>query len=251
VKPAGVPEPATIHNHFEDDLDDLRARLTLHDETVAIPGSNRILTITRPSDTDALLDQAAGDPEQNLPYWSELWPSGIALAAAILEQPDLVRSLPVLELGTGLGLTAIAALEAGADLIVTDYSPESLVLASANARRNTGREPRTVQMNWRDPDQALLDEFPDGFPVVLAADVLYERRDIQPLLSLFDRLVALGGLLWLAEPGRPPASIFLETASRQGWTFDTTTSRGPWPDPKDEDVIARVHQMRRRGQITP
>ena len=251
MKPAGVPEPATIHNHFEDDLDDLRARLILHDETVDIPGSNRILTITRPSDTDALLDQAAGDPEQNLPYWSELWPSGIALAAAILEQPDLVRSLPVLELGTGLGITAIAALEAGADLIVTDYSPESLVLASANSRRNTGREPRTVQMNWRDPDQALLDEFPDGFPVVLAADVLYERRDIQPLLSLFDRLVALGGLLWLAEPGRPPASIFLETASRQGWTFDTTTSRGPWPDPKDEDVIARVHQMRRRGQITP
>ena len=24
--------------------------------------------------------RAAGDPEQNLPYWAEIWPSGIALA---------------------------------------------------------------------------------------------------------------------------------------------------------------------------
>lgn len=250
VVTASPDNPATAPN-FDPRLAALRTRLALHDETVVIPGANRELAITRPSDTDALLDQAAGDPEQNLPYWAELWPSGIALAAAIFEQPDLVRGLPVLELGTGLGITAIAALDAGADLVVTDYSPESLVLASANTLRNTGREPQTHQMNWRDPETALLAGHPDGFPVVLAADVLYERRDIDPLLSLFERLVAPGGLLWLAEPGRPPASIFLESASRQGWTFSTITCHGPWPDPKDQDVIARVHQMRRRLPNTP
>lgn len=243
--------PPSTASDGETLLAGLRARFALHDEVVSIPGTDHSVLITRPSDTGALLDQAADDPEQNLPYWSELWPSGIALAAAIAQQPDLVRGLPVLELGTGLGITAIAALKAGADLIVTDYSPESLVLAAVNTRRNGGRSARAVQMNWRDPDQALLDEFPGGFPVVLAADVLYERRDIQPLLSLFNRIVAPGGLLWLAEPGRPPASIFLEGASRQGWTFSTTTCNGPWPDPKDQDVIARVHQMRRRAPITP
>jgi hypothetical protein len=82
---------------------------------------------------------------------------------------------------------------------------------------------------------------------VLAADVLYERRDIEPLLELFDRIVAPDGVLWLAEPGRPPASIFLESASRQGWSFSTSTWRGPWPDPNDADVVARVHQLRRRS----
>jgi predicted nicotinamide N-methyase len=227
-------------------LERLRSRLTLHDDVVTIPGTDRAVTITRPSDTDALLDLASGDPEQNLPYWAELWPSGIALAAAIHEHPESVRGQPVLELGSGLGLTAIAALDAGADLLATDYAEESLTLTRANSLRNTGREPRTLRMNWRDPDPALLDGHPNGFPVVLAADVLYERRDIAPLLALFNRIVAPGGLLWLAEPGRPPASIFLETASRQGWTFSTSTSRGPWPDPADSEVVARVHQMRRR-----
>jgi predicted nicotinamide N-methyase len=242
--PRGPAAPVAVR--VEAHLERLRARLALQDEVVTIPGTERAVTITRPSDTDALLDQASGDPEQNLPYWAELWPSGIALAAAITAQPEAVRGRPVLELGSGLGLTAIAALEAGADLLATDYAEESLILTRANSLRNTGREPRTLRMNWRDPDPALLDDYPAGYPVVLAADVLYERRDIAPLLDLFDRIVAPGGLLWLAEPGRPPASIFLESASRQGWTFTTSTSRGPWPDPSDSEVVARVHQMRRR-----
>ena len=237
-----APLAARVEAH----LARLRARFSLHDEVVTIPGTDRSVTITRPSDTDALLDQASGDPEQNLPYWAELWPSGIALAAAIYAFPEAVREQSTLELGSGLGLTAIAALEAGADLLATDYAEESLILTRANSLRHIGREPRTLRMNWRDPDPALLDGHPDGYTVVLAADVLYERRDIAPLLDLFDRIVAPGGLLWLAEPGRPPASIFLESASRQGWTFTTSTSRGPWPDPADSEVVARVHQMRRR-----
>jgi predicted nicotinamide N-methyase len=221
--------------------------LELRDETVTIPGTDVSLLVTRPADIDALLDRTTDDPEQNLPYWAELWPSGIALAAAILENPEIVRGKAVLELGSGVGITAAIALEAGADLLATDYAPESLVLTNVTSLRHAGTEPRTLQVNWRRPSPALLADFPDGYPVVLAADVLYERRDIEPLLELFDRIVAPDGVLWLAEPGRPPASIFLETASRQGWTFSTTTWHGPWPDPNDTDVVARVHQLRRRS----
>ena len=43
--------------------------------------------ISRPVDYDRLIDDAAADPEQNLPYWAELWPSGVALAAKIACDP--------------------------------------------------------------------------------------------------------------------------------------------------------------------
>lgn len=228
-------------------LTQLRASIDLRDDQVTIPGSDVSLLVTRPADTDALLNLAAGDPEQNLPYWAELWPSGIALAAAIIADPDMVRGKPVLELGCGVGITAAIALAAGADLLATDYAPESLLLTRITALRHGGVEPNTMQLNWRQPAAELLASHPTGYPVVLAADVLYERRDIQPLLDLFDRIVAPGGVLWLAEPGRPPASIFLETASRQGWSFTSSTWAGPWPDPGDADVVARVHQLRRRS----
>src|SRR5215207_1919981 len=139
--------------------------------------------ITRPVDYDRLIDDAAADPEQNLPYWAELWPSGIALAAKIARDPAIVQGSRVLELGCGLGVTAIAAMRAGADLLVTDYSPEALAICSLNAVEQAGVEPETLRVNWRDTG-ARLDDAGDGFPVVLAADVLYERRDVDPLLAL-------------------------------------------------------------------
>ncbi len=49
------------------------------------------------------------------------------------------------------------------------------------------------------------------FALVLAADVLYERRNVALMLSL---LPALGDEVWLADPGRSFAEAFLEQAPR-------------------------------------
>ena len=48
---------------------------------------------------------------------------------------------------------------------------------------------------------------------MLAADVLYERRNVAPLLDLLPRL---GGEVWLADPGRAPAEQFLAGVA-EGW----------------------------------
>jgi predicted nicotinamide N-methyase len=214
----------------------------LQEDLVTIPGSPKTIRVIRPASIDQLLDQAASDPEQHLPYWSELWPSGIALAALIRRQPDLVRGKQVLELGAGVGITAAMGLACGAELIATDYAPESLILTQLTCLRYCGREPRTARVNWRDPAEPLL----DGsvlFPVVLAADVLYERRDIGPLLDLMERIVAPGGMFVLAEPGRNPARTFLEQATERGWRGDHSSFPGPWPDPKDEGVVVRIQKQ--------
>lgn len=227
-------------------LHEARSIGPLVEETVEIPGTNRWMAIVRPADIDALLEHLVDDPEQNLPYWAEIWPSGIALAAAIAREPELVRGRRVLELGSGIGITAALALDAGADLIATDYAAESLLLTRLTCRRFAGSEPETHQLNWRAPLPDTIAIPPDGFPVVLAADVLYERRDIAPLLDLAGRLVAPDGVLWLAEPGRPPAAAFLERAHDRGWAIRSFSCAGPWPDPKDAGVIARVHVLQRK-----
>jgi predicted nicotinamide N-methyase len=212
---------------------------------VVLPWNDVQINIQQPVSYDRLLTAAARDPEQNLPYWATIWPSGIALADAILQQPDALVQQPVLELGCGLGVTAIAALAAGADLIVTDYSPESLLLCRVNTLINIGHEPRTLWLNWRKPSAVLMSQAP--FPVVLAADILYERRDVEPLLTLVEQLVAPGGLLWLAEPGRPPAQQFVAAAIAAGWRDKATQHHGPWPDPQDQGVMVNLHRLRRRG----
>lgn len=220
-------------------------------ENVSVPGVDLPLRVTRPTNTNLLLDQIAADPEQNLPYWAELWPSGIALAAAIAAQPELVAGVRCLELGSGVGITAALAIANSAHLLATDYAPESLMLTRITSLRHAGKEPETIQMNWREVagQSRLLTDGP--FPVVLAADVLYERRDIEPLLDLIERIVAPDGLFWLAHPGRPPARVFLERAQARGWAGSMTEYVGPWPDPADAMVVAYVHALRRENASNP
>lgn len=217
----------------------------LKEARFSLPESGLKLRIALPENFEPLLDAAASDPEQNLPYWAEIWPSGIALADEILAHPEMVRGLKVLEIGSGLGVTAIAALQAGAELTVADYSPESLSLCRFNTANNMGREPHTFQINWRDPSAELRRRAGDGFPVVLAADVLYEKRDIEPMFELIEWLVASDGLFWLAEPGRSVAERFHERVTDSGWQDQMSFHAGPWPDPRDFNVAVTVHQLRR------
>ena len=218
-------------------------------EAVPLPWSGRRLAITRPTNMDELLDRIAADPEQNLPYWAELWPSGIALADAILREPGTVRGVRTLELGCGAGVTAAAAILAGADLTVTDYAADALTLCRSNALVNAGAEPAAaIRLNWRRLDLDFLASVGSGYPVVLAADALYETRDIEPLLTMASRTVAPGGMLWLAEPGRAVAARFLEAARAAGWHGPSTQHPGPWPDPADEGVVVGLHRLHRPPQ---
>lgn len=217
-------------------------------DEVAIPGTDITVTVTRPIDTDRLLDQIADDPEQNLPYWSEIWPSGIALGADIVRHPERIRGRRVLELGSGVGITAAIAVQHGADLTVSDYAPESLLLTEMTVLRHAGQSPRAVwRINWRGPEiEDIARE--SRFDVVLGADLLYERRDIEPLIAAVDTLLAPDGALWLAEPGRVPASIFLEGLEARGWTVESSCWEGPWPDPKDAGITAHTHWIRRPSE---
>lgn len=213
--------------------------------SVPLPLTETSVTVTYPTDTDLLLDHVSGDAEQNLPYWAEIWPSGIALAAAIDQQPGRVRNLNILELGCGMGITAAVAVRHGAQLTITDYAPEALALTRLTSLRHAGLEPeRARRLNWRRDD--LTDILEHGpFDVVLAADVLYERRDIEPLLRAIEMLVKPSGALWLAEPGREPAKTFLVNLAARGWIRETSRWRGPWPNPEDAEVIVHSHWLMR------
>ena len=106
--------------------------LDLVEEIVPLP--ERELSILRPRSSEALLDESAFEHEEFLPYWAELWPSGVALARMLSGRA--LRGARTLELGCGLALPSIAAALAGARVVATDWSPDALELAELNAARN-------------------------------------------------------------------------------------------------------------------
>jgi predicted nicotinamide N-methyase len=196
-----------------------------------IPLRGRELRVLRPRDSEALLDEHAFEQEEFLPYWAELWPSGVALARAVA-----VRGLGgrrVVELGCGLGLPSIAAALAGGRVLATDWSAAAVARAAANAERN-GASIDTLVCSWTAPGP-IVERGP--WDVVLASDVLYERRDVEPLLDLLPRLLAPRGEAWIADPGRPPAAGFLERAAER---FAVRTTRAP------EIPQGGVHRLMRR-----
>jgi len=189
-------------------------------ETVVEVGG-RGLALLHPPDAEALLSEEAFAREEFLPYWAELWPSGLALAREVTGRP--LAGARVLELGCGLGLPSLAAARAGADVLATDWAPDAIALLERNAERN-GIRLETAAASWTAP-APLAERGP--WDLVLAADVLYERRNAEALLDLLPRLVARAegaassGEILLAEPGRPPAAAFL-AAARERWQVTTT-----------------------------
>src|SRR4051794_26779251 len=165
-----------------------------------IPLRGRDLRVLRPRDSEALLDEHAFEQEEFLPYWAELWPSGVALARAIADRS--LRGARVLELGCGLGLPSLAAALGGGRVLATDWSPAAVELLGENAARNGARLEFEV-VRWEQPD-ALLARAP--WDLVLAADVIYERRNVGVLADLLPRL---GGEVLFADPGRPALDEFL------------------------------------------
>jgi predicted nicotinamide N-methyase len=181
----------------------------LVEESVALRGV--ALQVLRPRDAEALLDDHAFEHEEYLPYWAELWPSGVALARRVAVRA--LRGARVLELGCGLGLPSLAAALAGGRVLATDWSPQAIELLEQNAARN-GAVLETALVDWASP-QAIVERAP--WDIVLAADVLYERRNVPLLLELLPRLLDSRGELWLADPGRAPADTLLEGLA-EGWT---------------------------------
>jgi len=167
----------------------------------------RDLVVLRPRDADALIDEHAFEHEEFLPYWAELWPSGLALARRVAVRA--LHGARTLELGCGLGLPSLAAALAGGRVLATDWSAQAISLLRDNAERN-GIALEAERADWSAPDP-LVARAP--WDLVLGADLLYERRNADLLLPLLARLLGPASELWLADPGRPPAGPFLEAAA--------------------------------------
>ncbi len=193
-------------DQFEDDL---RRRFVTREEIFNHAGC--CLELLMPSATDDLLDEAEFARDERIPYWAELWPAARALARYLLESPLPSRGR-VLELGCGLALPSLVLLGRGADVVATDYYDEALFFARANARRNGLPPLPTVLLDWRSPPADL-----GRFETVVAADVLYEERNIALLQAALAALLADEGEVLLADPDRKHLPAFMAAMQGSGW----------------------------------
>jgi predicted nicotinamide N-methyase len=194
------------------------------------------------ADTNALLDAITPEEfarDERLPYWAEIWASGIALAEWCLEGRSLAGKR-VLDLGCGVGIAGIAAARSGAEVVLADYEPDALAFARHNAARNLpGILPEFRLLDWRLPAPA------DRFAAILGADVIYERGNFLPLLETFERLLLPDGEVILSDPQRQTAGPFLELAREWGYAADASTVHVTH---RERDAEITIHRLRKSGK---
>jgi predicted nicotinamide N-methyase len=215
-----------LNASYADGVRAREAHADLVEEIVTLPGGE--MGVLRPRDSEDLLVDEAFEHEEFLPYWAELWPSGVALARELAGRS--LRGARTLELGCGLGLPSLAAARAGGRVMATDWSPAAIDLLVRNAER-LSVSLETLVCDWSRPDP-LVARAP--WDLVLASDVLYERRNGAALLPLLPRLVGARGEIMIADPRRQAADEFLGAASQR---FEVrTTSHG----------LVSIHRLRMR-----
>ena len=169
--------------------------------TTEIDIGNDRFSIVHPRNAEELIDEAAFNRDERLPYWADVWPSSIALARAVRAMKG--NGLSLLELGCGVGLVTSAALRAGFEVTASDYYDDSLAFTRLNAESNASREPHVMHLDWRQLPNAI-----PAFDLVVGADVLYERAYGPVVARTIATTLAERGRAMIADPGRVGAPEF-------------------------------------------
>jgi predicted nicotinamide N-methyase len=135
------------------------------------------------------------------PYWAYPWPGGIALARLVLDHPEMVAGARVLDLGTGGGITAMAAVLAGAaEVVANDRDPWAIGTARLAAERQ-GLVLTPLLAELTEGGMAGGDRAGE-YDLVLCGDLYYERRVAPWIRAFLDAARAGGARVLAADAGR-------------------------------------------------
>jgi predicted nicotinamide N-methyase len=128
------------------------------------------------------------------PFWAFAWAGGQALARYVMDQPETVRGKSVLDVASGSGLVAIAAMKAGAaSALAADIDAFAAHAAVLNAALN-------------DVVVATSDADPVGAPtdaeIILVGDLFYDRDLAPRVLEWLIAQQSAGKTVLIGDPGR-------------------------------------------------
>lgn len=187
-----------------------RSFVRRHTQLLPVPGLEdiRLLLADEALPLWRAVQLETGDPDAPIPYWAFAWGGGLAICRYLRDHPDAVAGRRILDLASGSGLCAIAALAAGAETATAvDVDARAAAAIELNARANG----RRVTVIRRD----ILDEDPPDVDIVLAGDCWYEARLADRVLPWLRRARGRGIDVLVGDPGRTylPTAELIEVAA--------------------------------------
>jgi len=176
------------------------------------------------------------DPQNifnDFPLWIKIWEASIILAdylAGLRVEPDK----RFLEIGCGVGLVGIVASAFGHHVTATEYNPDALNFARANALLNKASNIEIKEMNWNKP------QIQGSFNTIIGSEITYKESNFQPILNLFRTYLNDCGEIILAEGMRKTSMEFMR---RMGDSFDIKAQKKVFRS-KEKEIMVMLCRMR-------
>ncbi|BBM99218.1 hypothetical protein MPTK1_1g19660 [Marchantia polymorpha subsp. ruderalis] len=126
-----------------------------------------------------------------------VWPGAELLAEYLLQRRSQMKGLSVIELGAGLGLTGLLCARLCEHVVITDYNDTILKVMQMNVDHqvSTGALPvssaEVQKLDWSVDEHldSILEKHPQGFDLVMGADICYQRSYVPLLFRTIRRLL--------------------------------------------------------------
>jgi predicted nicotinamide N-methyase len=171
---------------------------------------------------DALIASEKTNPaliDERIPYWTELWPSAIALSKFIIKNASLLKYKQVIEIGAGLALPSLVASPFCNSITTTDYIQDALHFAQRNSVLNKINNIKFELLDWRN-----IKENHTKYDIILASDIAYEKRFFADLPKALLSLMHDDSIAILTEPNRLFAKPFIDDLGKY---FSIQSSQSP------------------------
>ncbi len=195
-----------------------------------IPQNSKLFTLQskkgtwsfyRPADPDQILNQITDEEYEKdsyLPFWAEHWPSSEVLFSYCLDTLPK-KNQSACEIGCGLGVISSALAARGHPIIATDISFYACQYTAANMYKYSTSGKRVLCFDWR------YAPFKQRFDLIIASDILYEKRWIKPVLSFLKENLLENGVALIADPTRNYWETFKQQAVDEGFKTEVIHER--------------------------
>ena len=163
--------------------------------------NSRKFDMLLPRAIDRFIDHQ--NPLQDFPLWAKIWPASWILAEYLARLP-VASDKTFLEIGAGLGFVSIVAASFGHRMTMTEYNPDALNFARANAVVNNCPQMAVVKLDWHQP------QLEGKFDFIVGSEITFRKEDIPALLKIFQTYLNSNGEIILAGEMRQTSNIFFE-----------------------------------------
>jgi predicted nicotinamide N-methyase len=170
-----------------------------------------------------------------------IWRAADRLGDYIASHAERFRQKAIIELGCGLGVCAILLdkLDVNATVVATDGDELTMELLQANLVHAHTSDRVSATRLWWGQHQAFVQQHPTLFDMVIAADVIYEAAQVEPLVQTVCAILRPKGEFLLSFAHRNvPVDRLLNCAERHGLRWHRVV------EPGDTNVSVELYELR-------